>query len=158
MASSSSSNVLKHGRRNKLTRPPDENEEISKELFNACERLKDILIKSTLNLTVHRQELLDQYEQLILYDLDYALEKKIEHDLWTLIFKNAMNTQQELLKEQPKKRVEIQTHLQFLYDYAKGYYLKLFQVMKKITRCRFMAFFCFRMWFMRIILRVQSVN
>jgi hypothetical protein len=68
---------------------------------------------------------------LILFDLDFALEKKIEHDLWTIVFKNEISYKQEQLKEnnqQQAKRMEIQTSLQTLYEYSRGYYMKLLQV------------------------------
>ena len=67
---------------------------------------------------------------MILIDLDYALEKKIEHDLWTVIFKNEISFKQEQLKEHNQnqaKRAEIQASLQALYEYARGYYMKLLQ-------------------------------
>ena len=42
--------------------------------------------------------------------LDYALEKKIEHDLWTVVFKNEISYKQEQLKDNNQhqsKRTEI---------------------------------------------------
>ena len=104
-------------------------DDFARQLFDECEKLKEIFLKSTTNSLQHRQQLVDHYEQLILYDLDFALEQKVENDLWTLIFKNEMTIKQDALKKQlqPAKRVEIQTNLQIFYDYAKGFYLKLLQ-------------------------------
>lgn len=100
----------------------DEIEKSSDEIFAECERLKQ--------LPNNRQDLLDQYTQLILFNLDYALEKKIEHDLWTIIFKNQIQAQQDSIKQNPNQRNEIQANLQRFYEYARGYYLKLLQVIK----------------------------
>lgn len=105
----------------------------SEEIFSECEKLKQIILaipSGKVDLWYYRQELLDQYGQLILIDLDYALEKKIEHDLWTVVFKNDITFKQEQLKEHSQnqaKRTEIQTSLQALYEYARGYYMKLLQ-------------------------------
>ncbi|CAF1097547.1 unnamed protein product [Rotaria sp. Silwood1] len=124
-------------RRTKPIVPINDNTEnlisISQEIFNECEKLKQkilLLNNNKSEIWIYRQELLDQYEQLILYDLDYAIEKKIEHDLWTIIFKNEINYKQEQLKDnnqQQIKRTEIQTSLQNFYEYARGYYMKLLQ-------------------------------
>ncbi|CAF4860617.1 unnamed protein product, partial [Rotaria magnacalcarata] len=53
----------------------------SQEIFDQCEKLKQKILSSPngkIEIWTYRQELLDQYEQLILCDLDYAIEKKIE--------------------------------------------------------------------------------
>lgn len=128
---------ISNNRRSKPIAPIDDTENLvspSQEIFEECEKLKQKLL-STPNgkaeIWTHRQELLDQYAQLILYDLDYAIEKKIEHDLWTIIFKNEITYKQEQLKEHNQnqmKRAEIQISLQNFYEYARGYYMKLLQV------------------------------
>ncbi|UJR15241.1 hypothetical protein I4U23_002196 [Adineta vaga] len=106
---------------------------LSHEIFNECEKLKQKILSlpnGKSEIWLYRQELLDQYDQLILFDLDFALEKKIEHDLWTIVFKNEISYKQEQLKENHQhqiKRTEIQTSLQALYEYARGYYMKLLQ-------------------------------
>ena len=116
------------------TNDPENLSAQSHDLFDKCEQLKQNLLSlanDQASIWLYRQELLDQYAQLILFDLDYALEKKIEHDLWTIVFKNEMNFQQEQLKvhyQHPSKRAEIQNSLQTVYEYARGYYLKLLQV------------------------------
>ncbi len=126
-----------NNRRPKPIVPQDDPENvssISEEIFSECEKLKQKILSlpnGKPDIWLYRQELLDQYGQLILFDLDYALEKKIEHDLWTVVFKNEINFKQEQLKENNQnqiKRTEIQTSLQTLYEYARGYYLKLLQV------------------------------
>ncbi len=126
-----------NNRRSKPIVPLDDPENvssISQEIFIECEKLKQKILSlpnGKPDIWHSRQELLDQYGQLILFDLDYALEKKIEHDLWTVVFKNEISYKQEQLKENSQhqnKRTEIQASLQTLYEYARGYYMKLLQV------------------------------
>ncbi len=126
-----------NNRRSKPIASQDDSENvssISEEIFSECEKLKQKILSSSNgkpDIWLYRQELLDHYGQLILFDLDYALEKKIEHDLWTVVFKNEINFKQEQLKENNQhqiKRTEIQMSLQTLYEYARGYYMKLLQV------------------------------
>jgi predicted hydrolase (HD superfamily) len=124
------------------TNDPENLSALSHDLFDKCEQLKQNLLSlanDQASIWLYRQELLDHYAQLILFDLDYALEKKIEHDLWTIVFKNEMNFKQEQLKvhyQHPTKRTEIQNSLQTVYEYARGYYLKLLQVRSVRTHCR----------------------
>ena len=124
-------------RRTKINLSNNENENpttVSEELFAECERTKEKILGSATDqssLWIYRQEYLDQYVQLVLYDLDFSLEKKTENDLWMLVFKNDINQKQEQLKyfqQNPVKRAETQTSLQLLYEYARGFYLKLLQV------------------------------
>ncbi len=132
--------------RSKAKIPPQDDPEnessISQEIFSECEKLKQKILSlpnGKPDIWFYRQELLDQYGQLILSDLDYALEKKIEHDLWTIVFKNEINFKQEQLKENNQhqaKRTEIQASLQTLYEYARGYYMKLLQVGFTKKSCR----------------------
>jgi protein SMG7 len=126
-----------NNRRSKVIAPQDDTENVSsqsEEIFSECEKLKQKILSlpnGKPDIWHYRQELLDQYVQLILTDLDYALEKKIEHDLWTIVFKNEISWKQEQLKENSQhqsKRAEIQASLQTLYEYARGYYMKLLQV------------------------------
>jgi hypothetical protein len=117
-----------------LTNDAETSSTLSHEIFNECEKLKQKILSlpnGKPEIWLYRQELLDQYGQLILFDLDFALEKKIEHDLWTIVFKNEISYKQEQLKDANQnqlKRTEIQTSLQMLYEYARGYYMKLLQV------------------------------
>ncbi|CAF1039549.1 unnamed protein product [Adineta ricciae] len=126
-----------NNRRSKPTIPTtnesETNSTLSHEIFDECEKLKQKLLSlpnGNPETRFYRQELLDQYNQLILVDLDFAIEKKIEHDLWTIIFKNEISSKQDQVKENhqhPIKRAEIQTSLQTFYEYARGYYIKLLQ-------------------------------
>lgn len=129
--------MFSNNRRSKPIVPENDTENLSsasQNIFNECEKLKQKILSLSngkSEIWIYRQELLDQYEQLILFDLDFALEKKIEHDLWTIIFKNEITYKQEQLKDNhqnPPKRAEIQTSLQAFYEYARGYYMKLLQV------------------------------
>lgn len=115
----------------------DSGKSTAEQLFEQCERTKEKLVSPTANqsaIWLYRQEFLDKYQQLVLFDLDFAIEKKLEQDLWTIIFKNDMTQKQEQLKIHQNnqiKRTEIQTSLQILYEYARGFYLKLLQVGNK---------------------------
>ena len=129
--------IFSNDRRSKsipLNNDAEDSLPISQKIFDECEKLKQkilLLSNDKSEIRIYRQELLDQYEHLILIDLNYALEKKIEHDLWTIIFKNEISYKQEQLKENNQnqsKRTEIQTNLQNFYEYALGYYMKLLQV------------------------------
>lgn len=46
-----------------------------------------------------RQELCHLYETLLLIDLDYALDKKVEQDLWSFIFRNPISACQSKARE-----------------------------------------------------------
>lgn len=39
------------------------------------------------------------YQQILLLDLEYAIEKKIEQDLWNIGFKNYIDILQKLVKD-----------------------------------------------------------
>lgn len=48
---------------------------------------------------VNQQQLQTIYHQVLVLDLEYALDKKVEQELWTLGFKNHISTLQELAKD-----------------------------------------------------------
>jgi hypothetical protein len=123
--------LIRHQHRTRSDQSPAQDEQLVHDLFDTCEKLKDKLRSipiDHIDYRQNRQELLDHYQQLILLDLDYVLEKKLEHDLWTVVLKNDMNAKQEQLKDPRSNRIQIQTSLQYLYEYARGYYMKLLQV------------------------------
>lgn len=161
-----SDELLSYFRNNRRSKAPEDDPENvssqSEEIFSECEKLKQTILSlpnGKPDIWYYRQELLDQYGQLILIDLDYALEKKIEHDLWTIVFKNEINFKQEQLKENnhpQSKRVEIQASLQTLYEYARGYYMKLLQVSLIILND--FIYDIIRMLFIRIIFVLRYVN
>lgn len=46
-----------------------------------------------------QQKLQTIYHQVLVLDLEYALDKKVEQELWTLGFKNHITTLQELSRD-----------------------------------------------------------
>lgn len=50
-----------------------------------------------------QQQLQTIYHQVIILDLEYALDKKVEQELWTLGFKNHITTLQELSRNKKVK-------------------------------------------------------
>lgn len=47
----------------------------------------------------YQQQLQTIYHQVLILDLEYALDKKVEQELWTLGFKNHITTLQELARD-----------------------------------------------------------
>lgn len=78
---------------------------------------------------VARQRLEDLYKKLLLMDLEYALDKKVEQDLWNHAFKNHINSLQSQTKDkQNPKRGETQATLHLFLETASGFYLQLLQL------------------------------
>ena len=48
---------------------------------------------------VTRQSLQELYQQILLADLEYALDKKVEQDLWNHVFKNQISALQRKAKD-----------------------------------------------------------
>ena len=48
---------------------------------------------------VTRQSLQELYQQILLGDLEYALDKKVEQDLWNHVFKNQISALQRKAKD-----------------------------------------------------------
>ncbi|KAG8229359.1 hypothetical protein J437_LFUL007167, partial [Ladona fulva] len=68
------------------------------------------------------------YQQVLILDLEYALDKKVEQDLWNFGFKNYIGTLQALTKDKKNpKRSECQALLSWCLDAASGFYLTLLQ-------------------------------
>ncbi|GJQ82549.1 hypothetical protein Trydic_g13004 [Trypoxylus dichotomus] len=77
---------------------------------------------------VNQQQLQTIYHQVLVLDLEYALDKKVEQDLWTLGFKNQISTLQELAKDKKNpKRQDFQALLSWCLEAASGFYLTLLQ-------------------------------
>ncbi|PVD22532.1 hypothetical protein C0Q70_18346 [Pomacea canaliculata] len=85
--------------------------------------------KSIAELWVTRQRLEDLYKRLLLMDLEYALDKKVEQDLWNHAFKNQITTLQTQAKDKhnPKKS-EVQANLNLFLETASGFYLQFLQL------------------------------
>ncbi|CAG2222800.1 EST1C [Mytilus edulis] len=78
---------------------------------------------------VARQRLEDLYKKLLLMDLEYALDKKVEQELWNHAFKNHINELQSQTKDkQNVKRGEVQATLNLFLETASGFYLQLLQL------------------------------
>ncbi|XP_071443086.1 nonsense-mediated mRNA decay factor SMG7-like [Hetaerina americana] len=75
-----------------------------------------------------QQRLQRIYQQVLILDLEYALDKKVEQDLWNFGFKNYIGTLQSLTKDKKNpKRNECQALLSWCLDAASGFYLTLLQ-------------------------------
>ncbi|XP_053380240.1 nonsense-mediated mRNA decay factor SMG7-like [Mercenaria mercenaria] len=79
---------------------------------------------------VMRQKLEDVYKKILLTDLEYALDKKVEQELWNHAFKNQINNLQSQAKDkQNVKRAEIQATLNLFLETASGFYLQFLQLL-----------------------------
>lgn len=79
---------------------------------------------------VTRQKLEDVYRKILLTDLEYALDKKVEQELWNHAFKNQINNLQSQAKDkQNLKRAEIQATLNLFLETASGFYLQFLQLL-----------------------------
>ncbi|KAI4460147.1 smg-7 suppressor with morphological effect on genitalia protein 7 [Holotrichia oblita] len=91
-------------------------------LCKSCDLLTDTEI------WVNQQQLQTIYHQVLVLDLEYALDKKVEQELWTLGFKNQISTLQELAKDKKNpKRQDFQALLSWCLEAASGFYLTLLQ-------------------------------
>lgn len=67
------------------------------------------------------QVLLNIYKNLLLDDLDRALDRKVEVDLWNVCFKDIISSLQNSVNRDKKA----QTLLPWILDYGNGFYIKL---------------------------------
>lgn len=75
-----------------------------------------------------QQQLQTIYHQVLVIDLEYALDKKVEQDLWTLGFKNHISALQELTRDKKNpRRSDSQYLLSWCLEAASGFYLSLLQ-------------------------------
>jgi hypothetical protein len=66
------------------------------------------------------------YQNILLSDLDYALDKKVEQDLWNCGFKNKIENLQLRAKDKKNpRRVESQTLLTLTLQAGTGFYICL---------------------------------
>ncbi|ESO92877.1 hypothetical protein LOTGIDRAFT_119995 [Lottia gigantea] len=85
--------------------------------------------KGISELWVTRQRLEDLYKKILLMDLEYALDKKVEQDLWNHAFKNQINVLQSQAKDKLNvKRGESQASLNLFLENASGFYLQFLQL------------------------------
>ncbi|MEE6495886.1 hypothetical protein FKM82_002177 [Ascaphus truei] len=75
-----------------------------------------------------RQALQDLYQKMLVTDLEYALDKKVEQDLWNHAFKNQITTLQGQAKNRTNpNRSEVQANLSLFLEAASGFYTQLLQ-------------------------------
>ncbi|KAJ8960450.1 hypothetical protein NQ318_013734 [Aromia moschata] len=75
-----------------------------------------------------QQNLQTIYHQVLVLDLEYALDKKVEQDLWNIGFKNHISGLQELARDKKNPhRSDYQALLTWALEAASGFYLSLLQ-------------------------------
>ncbi|KAK6641585.1 hypothetical protein RUM44_013300 [Polyplax serrata] len=85
---------------------------------------KDLLTDNETWLT--QQQLQRIYQQVLILDLEYALDKKVEQDLWNYGFKNFIANLQNAAKDKKNpKHSESQAMLYWCLEAAGGFYLTL---------------------------------
>ena len=119
-------------------------------------------IKSTMSMAngdrpelwIQRQNLQDLYRQIILNDIDFTIDKKLEQDLWNYVFKLQINYFQSQIKKESSrssnessssnsaqiqsasssssssvsiKKLETQANYSFFLEAARGFYTKLLE-------------------------------
>ncbi|XP_047223032.1 nonsense-mediated mRNA decay factor SMG7 isoform X2 [Girardinichthys multiradiatus] len=96
-----------------------------------AEALKADMTDSKLGATevwTSRQALQDLYQKMLVTDLEYALDKKVEQDLWNHAFKNQITTLQSQAKNRANpNRSEVQANLSLFLEAASGFYTQLLQ-------------------------------
>ncbi|GIY90554.1 hypothetical protein CDAR_562461 [Caerostris darwini] len=101
------------------------------QIFKEAETLKASLSGEGLSsndVWQRRQELCHLFESLLLIDLDYALDKKVEQDLWSFIFRNPISACQSKAREHKKSNHSYSnSQLSTLLETASGFYLQLLQ-------------------------------
>ncbi|KAF7286748.1 hypothetical protein GWI33_004371 [Rhynchophorus ferrugineus] len=76
----------------------------------------------------NQQKLQNIYHQVLVLDLEYALDKKVEQDLWNVGFKNHIADLQENARDKKNsRRSDFQALLTWALESASGFYLTLLQ-------------------------------
>ncbi|XP_023015332.2 nonsense-mediated mRNA decay factor SMG7 [Leptinotarsa decemlineata] len=75
-----------------------------------------------------QQKLQTIYHQVLVLDLEYALDKKVEQDLWNIGFKNHISCLQDLARDKKNpQRADCQALLTWALESASGFYITLLQ-------------------------------
>lgn len=75
-----------------------------------------------------QQQLQTIYHQVLVLDLEYALDKKVEQELWAVGFKNHITALQEQVRDKKNPhRSDAQSLLAWCLEAASGFYLTLLQ-------------------------------
>ena len=107
-----------------------------KSLFHKSEDLKKSLQgrqnKETIFKDPKYHEFVEIHKKLLLQDLDFAIDKKSEVELWTVAFKEVINFYQSEITSRSSildknKKSEAQTALTWFLDFASGFYILLLQ-------------------------------
>ncbi|XP_058791752.1 nonsense-mediated mRNA decay factor SMG7-like [Phymastichus coffea] len=95
-------------------------------LKDKVQRCKDLLNDN--DAWMYQRQLRNIYQQVLILDLEYALDRKVEQELWNLGFKNyiAMLQSQAQDRRNPKRK-ESQAMLTWCLEAASGFYLTLLQ-------------------------------
>ncbi|XP_068688143.1 nonsense-mediated mRNA decay factor SMG7-like [Montipora foliosa] len=104
------------------------------QVLRQAETLKAALKSSFDDFTVgsegwqSRQRLQDLYKSILLTDLESALDKKVEQDLWNCAFKSQIDFLRQQAKERKgTKKVEVQAVLTLFLEASSGFYIQLLQ-------------------------------
>ncbi|PIK46514.1 hypothetical protein BSL78_16641 [Apostichopus japonicus] len=96
------------------------------QLSRRANELKKQLSEGQGDLRVVRYNLQNVYRELLVTDLEYALDKKLEQELWNNIFKNHISSLQAKVRDKMNpKRSELQSMLTLTLDSATGFFLQL---------------------------------
>ncbi|XP_057325875.1 nonsense-mediated mRNA decay factor SMG7-like [Microplitis mediator] len=95
-------------------------------LKDKVQQAKDLLNDN--DAWICQQELQKIYQQVLILDLEYALDKKVEQELWNLGFKNYIAILQAQVKDRKNvHRAESQAMLSWCLEAASGFYQSLLQ-------------------------------
>ncbi|XP_014204668.1 protein SMG7 [Copidosoma floridanum] len=95
-------------------------------LKDKVQRCKDLLNDN--DAWMCQRQLQKIYQQVLILDLEYALDRKVEQELWNLGFKNYIAMLQSQAKDRRNpKRGESQAMLSWCLEAASGFYLTLLQ-------------------------------
>lgn len=97
-------------------------EDLKPKVLKKCDLLNDP------EAWVNQQKLQSIYHQVLVLDLEYALDKKVEQDLWNIGFKNHITDLQEKARDKKNPhRSDFQALLTWALESASGFYLVLLQ-------------------------------
>jgi len=77
--------------------------------------------------STQRQKLANLYKNILLNDLPYSLEKKVELELWNNAFKSHIDNFRLKMKEKRQEKHETQAKLSLFLDASTGFYFQLLQ-------------------------------
>lgn len=103
----------------------------SEELKNIVANKKDLY--GDTEAWASHQELAGLYRRLLLTDLEYALDKKVEQDLWNYCFKTYISHLQTVMRDKrSSNRGEAQMTLTWFLENASGFYILLLEELRQV--------------------------